>query len=89
MIGRQRTDWVSGACIAREEESLAAAAAEVLRSAVTALARSRHPLFPAKPLKSCGLSPDPLHRVLANVVELYARDDSSGLTRQRLAGRIN
>jgi hypothetical protein len=89
MIGRERTDRVSGTGITCEEESLAAAAAKVFRPAIATLARLGHPLFSAKPLKRGRLSPYPFQRVLTNIVELHARDDSSGMTRQRLARRIN
>src|SRR5260370_40865581 len=56
---RERTNRVRCCCITGEQESLAAAAAEVTRTAITATARFRHPVFVAEAAECRRLLPDP------------------------------
>jgi hypothetical protein len=56
--GSERADGVGGGGVAGQEESLAAAAAEILFAAVACFARFLHPGFAAKFLEGCGIFPD-------------------------------
>jgi len=87
--GREAADWICRAGIARDQKSLAAATAEVLRPALAASTGFGHPLFTAKALERGRLAPYPLERTLANIVKGHPRNHSRGMTRKHLTGRVD
>src|SRR5271165_1568337 len=89
MLGRERADGIRSAGVAGEQKSLAAAAAEILRAALTASTRFGHPLLSAKALERSRLSPNPFQRTLAHIVKAHAGNDSRRVTRKHLPRRVN
>ena len=82
-IGGERTHRIRTRRIARERESLTAAAAEIDVLARTAAARLLHPLVAAEGAEGARLLPDPADAVLAHVVEAERRDLRRGVTGHR------
>jgi len=71
--------------ISREEQCLAAAAAEVLLAAVAGFARLLHPVFAAEFLKRGGLLPDFAQAAVFHVFKGEAGNDLRGMARKRIA----
>src|SRR5205807_677364 len=66
---RERADWIGGRGISREEQGLAAAAAEILFPAVTGLAGLLHPIFSAEFLECGGALPNITQTALFHVLK--------------------
>src|SRR6059036_1536415 len=85
--GRQCADGVGVRGIARQGERLTAAPAEIDRLSRTTAAGLRHPLVASVRLKRGRLPPDPIERMVPNVVETQRGDVSSPMAGQRLTVR--
>ncbi len=85
----QRAHWIRGCGIPRQQECLAAAAAEIAGAAVAVAARLRHPAFIAEALKRRRFFPDPAQRVFARVGEFEAGNHAGGVARQNAPGGID
>src|SRR2546430_15731041 len=69
-IRRERADGIRCGSVAGKEQGLAAAAAEILRTAFAGFARFFHPCFAAKFLKRFALVPNVAPRPFLHVVKL-------------------
>src|SRR5271170_6984217 len=87
MMRRQMANRVGGARVARDEEGLAAAAAEVLAAVRAGFARLLHPVGTAECRKGRRRLPDIVESMLAYVPEFEARNDLRRMAGQCLARR--
>src|SRR5260370_41096191 len=82
---RERADWISGSGISREEQCLAAAAAEVLLAAVAGFARLLHPVLAAEFLERGGVFPNFTQAAVLHVFEGEAGNDLRSVAGKRIA----
>src|SRR5450631_4032188 len=87
MVRREMADRIGGARVARNQEGLATAAAEILLAAGAALARLLHPVGAAERYERGRGSPDVGQRVLAHGPELEPGYDLGGVAWQHAACR--
>src|SRR5262249_60241855 len=80
---------IGGACIARQQESLAAASTEILLAPGTGLARLPHPVRIAECQERWRSAPDVGKRMLAHIPEFKAGNDFSGVAGKHPARRRN
>ena len=83
------TDGIGGGGVSREQESLAAAAAEVLLAAVAGLAGFLHPNFSAEFLEGGGVFPDFTEGAVLHVFKSEAGNDLRGVAGKRVAVRCD
>src|SRR5580704_4524184 len=89
MSGRKGADWIRRGAIPSDQKSLAAATAKVLRPALAASTRLRHPMLSPKTLEGSGLSPYPFERMFAHIVKAHARNHSRSMARKYLSRGVN
>jgi hypothetical protein len=83
-LGGKRTNWVSRRRVTREKKRLAAAAAEVSRASVAALARFGHPCFTAEFLECSGFLPNLAQAAVFQIVEMQAWNDPGRMAGERV-----
>src|SRR5438132_5690708 len=84
-----RTRRIGGARVAGEQESLAAATAEIFGTAIATAAGLGHPRLSAEFLERAGLVPNPCERTLANIVEGELGNHTGCVTGERPARGID